>query len=138
MAALFHDAILMPDFFPCSMACASAQSYVVPFHQVASQVFPRVNLLMRGMRCSHLSLLSPPKLFSGGTGGALEIACASSRMAPEKRPYRVSSFLPSRDESSAHLVSFKHLLVAGHEAVPCILRIEAEGYEMTEIPLKLV
>ena len=139
LAALFHDAILMPDFFPCSMGCASAQRYVVPFHQVASQVFSESELAE-----ARNAMLAPMTIIAGEVVQwrhwrcVGDLLCVKSDGARKEALSRVSSFLPSRDESSAHLVSFKHLLAAGHEAVPCILRIEAEGYEMTEIPLILV
>ena len=39
LATIFSDGLLMPDFFPCSLACDSAKKFAIGFDGVAKSVF---------------------------------------------------------------------------------------------------
>jgi hypothetical protein len=139
LAALFHDAILMPDFFPCSMSCASARSYVIPFHDVALRVLSK-----REIEEAKKAMCAPITIIAGeivqwrdwnSDNGRLRVKVGSAK---KEAISRVSPYLPSSEPSTALLVGFKHLLDLEKKALPRVLSIEVDGRDMMELSLKLV
>ena len=39
LTTLFSKRLMMPDFFPCSLACTAAEAFVAPFFEIGSQTF---------------------------------------------------------------------------------------------------
>jgi hypothetical protein len=139
LCALFHDAIMMPDFFPCSMSCASARKYVIPFHDVAHRVLSK-----REIDEAKKAMCAPITIIAGEIVLWRDWKCHNGRLqvkacsAKKEDVSRVSSYLPTSEPSTALLVGFKHLLDLGEKALPRVLSIEVDGREKMDLSIKLV
>lgn len=139
LATLFHDIILMPDFFPCSMACASAHSYVVTFHQVACQIFSQSEIEdARNAMLAPITIIGEEVVQWRQWQYVGHRLCVKLDGAKKETLSRISSILPIQDKKSAQLISFKEVFKAGHDLLPQMLRVEANGQEIVEIPLKIL
>ena len=139
LAALFHNAILMPDFFPCSMTCALARSYVIPFHELALDLLSK-----REVEGATKAMRAPVTIIAGEIIQWLDWECDNERLrvkassAKKESISRVSSNLQSGDSSIALLVWFKHILDLREEALPRVLSIDLDDRDTIVLPLKIV
>lgn len=139
LAALFHNAILMPDFFPCSMTCASARSYIIPFHELAFDLLSK-----REIEEAKNAMRAPVTIIAGEIIQWLDWECDNERLrvkassAQKESISRVSSNLQSGDSSTALLVWFKHILDLREKALPRVLSIDLNEHYTIALPLKIV
>ena len=138
LGAIFHDVILMPDFFPCSLSCLSARKYVIPFHDLALNV-----LSQREIEQAKKAMCDPITIIAGDVvqwrdwendNGRLRVKAGTAK---KEALSRVSPYLPSSAPSTALLVGFKHLSCGGETALPRVLSIEVDGRELMELPIKI-
>jgi hypothetical protein len=133
LAALFHDTLLMPDFFPCSLSCLLARQYVCSFQSVAATVFSP-----NEMKRTRAVMRAPITIVAGEAiqwrdwkyeNGRLRVKIASAR---KENLARVASYLPKSDPSTVLLVGFKHHMK------PRSLCIDMPLGETMNFPLTLI
>lgn len=139
LAALFHNTILMPDFFPCSLTCASARNYIIPFHELAVDVFSK-----REFEEAKNAMRAPVTLIAGEIIQWLNWECNGEHLlvkasrAKKESISKVSSNLPRGDSSVALLVWFKHILVKEEKVLPRFMSIELNENDTISLPLKII
>jgi hypothetical protein len=139
LAALFHNGILMPDFFPCSMSCELARKYVVAFHDVAAEVFSETELekTVAAMRAP-ITIIKGDAVQWGEWSLNRERLCVKANGGKKESLAKVSSHLPINSAPSPLLVAFTHLMEGDDKRPPSTLAISAEKGETIELPLKLI
>lgn len=130
LAALFHPTILMPDFFPCSLACRAALEFVEPFTDLADGILPEheVQEAKAAMRAP-ITLISEEiihwpawRLESGS------LYLQSSR-AKKEHISAVSTKLEALEPGQCALVMFDHLLQEGWGHGDGFVHVESLGRE---------
>jgi len=114
LAALFHPTILMPDFFPCSLACKNALNFVEKI-QSAANVF----LDPRELVAAQEAMKAPITIIGDSivswqswtvSKGRMEVLASSARK--ENLADIANTLVPS-EPSKAVLLSFGHLTETG-------------------------
>ena len=136
LAALFHPTILMPDFFPCSLACSEAVSFASAI-QSASRGF-----LSQEDLTAATEAMKAPLTVIGGTivfwptwlisDGRLEVRVSSSVKEDLRN---VANTLSDANGTYAILLSFEHFDDSGSYKPPSELRILGNNGDFTDLPL---
>jgi hypothetical protein len=136
LATVFHNNILMPDFFPCSISCESARTYVLPFHRIAEKIHSQFELdeAIRAMKAP-ITLID--KYIVQWSDWMIDEKFLRVRTSGSKKEFlsKISSCLQTCSLSNAQLVPFKHLFDSVENEFPCILSIEINEQNAIELPL---
>ena len=136
LATIFHDVILMPDFFPCSLSCTAARDFVLPFHELAQELLDPADFdsTVGAMR-------APLTLISGEIvqwrewrldGESLIVSAASAK---KEKLSKVASFPGSSGKPAAQLLSFRGALQSAPGSSPTKIVITVMSGEAVELPL---
>jgi hypothetical protein len=130
LAALFHEVILMPDFFPCSLGCQAALRFVEPFTELANAILAEDDL-----RSAKAAMRAPVTLIGNEIvfwpawrllDGKLYL---HSGHAKKEHIAAVSSKLQPVAPDQCVLIMFEHLLAEGWGEGEEIVVLDAQDRE---------
>jgi hypothetical protein len=136
LTTLFSPGLLMPDFFPCSLACLAAREFATPFIQLAKETLPEGAANNWIQQAQQPLLLHRDSVISFSRwridGNTLHLSAASARSIGVKEVIPRGDFPPF---TRPVLLHFRHLRSAPEADAPTIARIETARGETVSIDL---
>jgi len=138
LATIFHHTILMPDFFPCSLSCSSALSYVIPFHDLAKGIFPSYEYIKtKKQMCSPITVIGDEIVHWSKWHIEESILEVDVNSAKKEKIKKITALYQNNDTSSALLLSFRNNLFPQNQIRPNQLHIILQDNNIANINLLL-
>ena len=137
LTTLFSQSLLMPDFFPCSLACEAAREFVQPFCRLAEDIFGAETVAHWVARARQPLLVWSDHLYAWqhwelrdeslivGVAGASKVVLGSIATLPK----------PHRSHEGPHLLAFAHLIDSHTGRMPRRIVIETEDGSSVAVDL---
>jgi hypothetical protein len=115
LATLFHNTILMPDFFPCSLSCDAARDFVLSFQQVCYDIFSNqeVGLAIQSMQ-TPISVIENNIVFWTQWEEINDGLHVIIDEAKKENLNNISSLCVNSHLQKASLIGFQHLACVGN------------------------
>jgi hypothetical protein len=125
LTTLFSSGLLMPDFFPCSLACEEARRFATPFIQLAEEILPEGEAARWIRQAKQPLLIYQGSLYSFSDwrieGSTLHLKAGSARRVTIG-DVAVMDASPKTDGPT--LLDFSHLRSGSHAVAPTVASIE--------------
>lgn len=136
LTTLFSAGLLMPDFFPCSLACSEARRFATPFIQLAKETLQDGEAVRWIGQAQQPLLMYQGSLFSFSDwrldGDTLHLQAGSARSVRVKDIATMDATLKMTEPL---LLDFHHLRSSPHAAAPTMARIESASGDVISIRL---
>jgi hypothetical protein len=136
LTTVFSSGLLMPDFFPCSLACSEARRFAAPFIELAQEVFED-GQAARWVRQAQQPLLMYQGSLYCFSNWRLEgdTLCLEPDSAISVRVKDIATLDETPKMREPRLLEFHHLRSSPSAAMPATVRIESADGDVISIQL---